>query len=578
MKKNVLPISILPICLVLVSCGSCDSGSGSFDPAESPLSFSWDEKEEGYWVKGSSATIKGDISIPSLYEGKPVIGIDSNAFRLCEGITSIRIPSSVRHIGPGAFDYRPEGKQLYFEIESMQKWLSVSGKQHLNRNVHLLSPNGEEIKEAAIPFGVTEINDYEFASCSFLTSIDIPNSVLSIGSYAFEWCASLTSISVPESVLDIGWNAFPGSEPLDKLYHLYHNAYYLGNDENPYLWLVCRKNENISSCLAHERCRHIYSDAFASCRDLTEVTFGRSVESIGDRAFSSCTALEHVTIPSSVNSIGYEAFAHCVSLVDLSLESGVKEIGGGMLLGCKSLSSLFLPASIESVGDSAFAGCMSLGEIRVDETNPSFASREGVLYDKDIEDLIHYPQAKTGVFAVPDSLAHIPSNAFDEVAWGYSFSVSPNNLHFSSFGGVLYDNEATRLIRFPYRAFGEYEFLASIESIAYHAFFRNELPSLLRLTQNLVEIEEMAFASSTGMERLILGKKVTKIGKLAFGAAGVSKLFYEGSQAEFETASRKWEPGCGLGRATTFYYSETKPLTPGSYWHYVNGEPTLWNE
>ena len=28
--------------------------------------------------------------------------------------------------------------------------------------------------------------------------------------------------------------------------------------------------------------------------------------------------------------------------------------------------------------------------------------------------------------------------------------------------------------------------------------------------------------------------------------------------------------------ATVYFYSETAPVKPGNYWHYVSGEPVVW--
>lgn len=51
--------------------------------------------------------------------------------------------------------------------------------------------------------------------------------------------------------------------------------------------------------------------AFAGCTGITEVTFPKSVISIGDGAFTGCTALASVSIPKNTLSIGASAFADC---------------------------------------------------------------------------------------------------------------------------------------------------------------------------------------------------------------------------------------------------------------------------
>ena len=65
--------------------------------------------------------------------------------------------------------------------------------------------------------------------------------------------------------------------------------------------------------------------------DITEVTIGDGITSIGNYAFSEFKNLESVHIPYGVKRIGYSAFN-----------------------GCASLKSVNIPKSVESIGSSAF--------------------------------------------------------------------------------------------------------------------------------------------------------------------------------------------------------------------------------
>ncbi len=53
---------------------------------------------------GNEQWVSGNVVIPASYNGKPVTEIGSRAFRRCDGLTSITIPSSVTSMGNYAFE------------------------------------------------------------------------------------------------------------------------------------------------------------------------------------------------------------------------------------------------------------------------------------------------------------------------------------------------------------------------------------------------------------------------------------------------------------------------------------------
>ena len=54
--------------------------------------------------------------------------------------------------------------------------------------------------------------------------------------------------------------------------------------------------------------RHVGSEAFSGCRELTAVVFPESIKTIGSLAFSGCDRLGEVNVPASVTNIGRSAF------------------------------------------------------------------------------------------------------------------------------------------------------------------------------------------------------------------------------------------------------------------------------
>ena len=140
---------------------------------------------------------------------------------------------------------------------------------------------------------VVSIGDSAFAGCEELVSVTVPESVKSIGMSAFRDCYGLKSLSVPDGVMYIGSYAFDDCNRLQ--YNEYEDAYYLGNEKNPYVVLVETKYiSKIAYNIHPETTRVICDSAFAVCETLNNVTIPESVKYIYGYAFSECSLLTDV--------------------------------------------------------------------------------------------------------------------------------------------------------------------------------------------------------------------------------------------------------------------------------------------
>ena len=235
-------------------------------------------KEVAVTKKGDNVVYSGDIVIPEkisligmLFD---VISIDSQAFKDCNGLTSITIPNSVTSIGQYAF------------------W------------------NCSKLSSITLPGSISSIEMGMFENCFNLTSITIPNSVTSIGNEAFSGCSKLTSVTIPNSVMSIGKEAFEWCSNLTSMIVESNNVYY-DSRNNCNAIIETSTNTLIAGCnntIIPNSVASIGNNAFFGCSGLTSISIPNSVTSIGDYAFYYCKGPTSVTIPNSVISIGERTF------------------------------------------------------------------------------------------------------------------------------------------------------------------------------------------------------------------------------------------------------------------------------
>ena len=222
------------------------------------------------------------------------------------------------------------------------KWLAIFNCS--NGKITGLTSHGKTLREIVIPDSIDGVK------------------ITSIGYRAFYNCDSLTSIVIPDSVTSIGEDAFYDCGSLN--YNVKGNLKYLGNSENPYLYLADTTSYSITTATIDNNCKIISDSVFSACTSLTSVTIGNSVTSIGNYTFEHCRTLTNVTIGNGVTSIGDWAFYSCYSLTSIVIPDSVTSIGDLAFYDCRKLTSIVIPDSVTSIGDYAFYYCDSLTSIK----------------------------------------------------------------------------------------------------------------------------------------------------------------------------------------------------------------------
>jgi len=233
-----------------------------------------------------------------------------------------------------------------------------------------------------------------------------------------------------------------------------------------------------------------------------------------------------------------------------------------------------IPERVIDIGYHSFIGCTGLTNFTVAPLNPTYSSRDGVLFDKLQDTLLIYPGGKAGPYLVPNSVTQLWGNAFyncagltsltipksvTEIAiFGFkvetfygcssltNITVDPFNTNYSSLDGVLFNKSQDTLLIFPGGKSGGYMVPASVTNI-----------------------DAVAFADCTGLNNITVGKSVARIGSYAFrDCTGLAGIYFTGDAPLVENAV-----GFDDKRLTIYYL----PGTKGWGSTFAGRPAVLWN-
>ncbi len=262
---------------------------------------------------------------------------------------------------------------------------------------------------------------------------------------------------------------------------------------------------------------------FSGNTSIESVTIPDTVVRIGASAFFD-SSIKKVVMPDSVTSIGDAAFEYC-RVSDLELSDNLKIIGKEAFRYCGKLEAVYLSDTVEQIGHRAFEGCARLSNITVSEGNTVYASEEGVLFNKEMTELIQCPGKKSGEYQVPASVCVIDAYAFAncdvsrvsmsdtvcEIGEGafrdcYSLTGIDLSSKLTEMGSYLFTNA---------KLLTDIDIPQDVTKIRSGAFAGTGLTAI-ELPEKVVEIESGAFSNCTALATVIVGENVTYIGEDAF--------------------------------------------------------------
>lgn len=171
-----------------------------------------------------------ELVVPREINGMPVIEIGEGAFYENEILESIVLPDTLEKIGPYAFLFCrnlkdisiPEsvswiGSDAFGERLARIPWLDEQTEDFvIVGNGILIEYNGSAYENVKIPEGVQMISS-AFTGIHALRSVTLPDSLRIIGADAFNLCLDLQTIEFPENLERIEENAFMNCTCLQKI-------------------------------------------------------------------------------------------------------------------------------------------------------------------------------------------------------------------------------------------------------------------------------------------------------------------------------------------------------------------------
>ena len=523
------------------ACGGNKKGTDS-DPEKNVtatlgLSFSavLDETggELGYAVNKGAASAE-NVVVPASYNGLPVIEIGYTAFAGFADMKSVSLPASVKTIGEAAF-------RGCTSLES----ITVRGKSESYATEDGILFNSAKTELVAYPAGRKN------------GAYTLPQSVDTVGRYAFYASANLKNLTLTNSVKTIAKDAFSYSTGLEKI-------------------------------VLSEQVSEIPEDAFAYCVNLQSVSIPGGVTTVKSRAFLNCTGLTSLRVGKSVAAIEERAFEGCGKLVEiynfsnLELEKGARAYGDVALYAREIYTDYTQPSKLSQTNDGysfyqGEDGAVLLGYTGGEAKLVLPKDYDGENYE--LHPYAFYRNATLTELTIPDGVTVIGGRAFFGCENLASVKIGDGVQRIGEYAFAECNRLKTAVVGDGVSSIDQYAFAnagltsltmgKNVISVGERAFYNCAgLTGELRLGNSVNNIGNEAFFGCSGVKYLVLPQSVTMLGLGLFEGCEIERVFFGGTKTGWEALVAQNGGNPPLEDAAIYFYSETKPVESGAYWHF----------
>ena len=209
--------------------------------------------------------------------------------------------------------------------------------------------------------------------------------------------------------------------------------------------------------------------------------------------------IRRISIGDGVTSIAKDAFWGCEALENLALGSKVQTIGEHAFFS-SALTQVVLPASVRSISYSAFSS-PTLESIYVDSSNTTYCDINGVLFTKNKETLVLFPEGRIGTYIVPSTTRKLAQSAFS----GTQLAEIQISEGVTDIGQACFAGGQISKVTLP----------GTLRTIGKNAFFSCAELKAIDIPGSVETIGASAF-DETGLKEVTIGNGVTSIGEEAF--------------------------------------------------------------
>lgn len=211
---------------------------------------------------------------------------------------------------------------------------------------------------------------------------------------------------------------------------------------------------------------------------------GKKVSAIGMNAFTGNNVITDLVIPEGVTTLNWYSFNTCENLETVTLPDSLEFIDSWAFERCSKLKTINVPANVTRINGGAFAQNSSMTSITCDPANKNYVSVNGVLFTKDMKELVAYPGGTQGGYTVPATVNHIGDAAF--------------------YGALGLDSVTI---------------LGNLDFIGFEAFAECSKLTDVAIRDGVNYVGYWAFRGCDGIKSLTVPQSVTNIGNQAFGFA-----------------------------------------------------------